>query len=284
MSDTTQAAVDRIVRAMVEMGNPVEMTHKNGFRPDYIPTDWIKGRDREEEIAHCLIEGWSSKSALRDLIHYLLLPAMTAPADAVVTYNNQFDPVGEAKAKALNEAIARRTQEPPADNELAERLRMYCDGIIGNNELSVGLLMCREVMQQAATALSAQAARVQTLETLLKHSETTTSWHVEQNAKQAARLAAAEEREDLLAQEITNLRHDLERHIQIASDLATENGQLEARIATMRVALELARRALVTGLASYEQPLLLGRFGTEATSAIAAIRTTEAARVGETPT
>lgn len=84
MSDATQAVVDRIVRAMVEMGNPVEMTHKNGFKPDHIPTDWLHCADREEEIAHCLIEGWSSKSALRDLIHYLLLPGPTpAVHDAV---------------------------------------------------------------------------------------------------------------------------------------------------------------------------------------------------------
>lgn len=82
-----QAFVDQIVSEMVGMGLPVEMTHKNNFKPNYIPTDWLKCADREEEIAMCLVEGWSSKRAMIALMWLLLkrpaaLKATPQPHDA----------------------------------------------------------------------------------------------------------------------------------------------------------------------------------------------------------
>jgi len=52
--------------------------------------------------------------------------------------------------------------------EIEARLRTYCDGIQGKNDLKVGVLMCNAAMLDAADMLKAQAAEIERLNGVLR--------------------------------------------------------------------------------------------------------------------
>lgn len=52
--------------------------------------------------------------------------------------------------------------------KLSDTLRTYADGIQGKNELKVGLLMCNDVMLQAADALEKKDAELKKLRASLQ--------------------------------------------------------------------------------------------------------------------